>query len=85
MPSGGTGCKVEKVELYDLVNDMSETTDVAEKHPDIVQRLESEAEKARVELGDSLKKRTGKGVREPGRVEQEKKPGTEKQTAANPS
>lgn len=85
MPSGGTGCKVEKIELYDLVNDMSETTDVAEKHPDIVQRLESEAEKARVELGDSLKKRTGKGVREPGRVEQEKKPVAEKQSAANPS
>ncbi|TSA32045.1 MAG: arylsulfatase [Verrucomicrobiaceae bacterium] len=71
VPAGGTGCKVEKIELYDLVNDVSETTDVAEKHPDIVKLLESEAEKAREELGDALNKRTGKGVREPGRVKGE--------------
>jgi arylsulfatase A len=62
--------KIEKAELYDLVNDVSETTDVAARHPDIVRRLEAEAEKARVELGDSLTGRTGKGVREPGRVAQ---------------
>jgi len=68
VPAGGTGCKVEKIELYDLANDMRETTDVAEKHPDIVQLLETEAEKARAELGDSLNNRKGSGVREPGRV-----------------
>jgi len=44
---------------------------VAAKHPDIVKRLEAEAEKARRELGDSLTKREGKGAREPGRVSQE--------------
>jgi len=71
MPAGGTGSKVEKIELYDLVNDISETTDVAGNHPEIVQRLEDEAEKARVELGDSLNQRAGKGVREPGRVKVE--------------
>jgi len=60
--------KLEKAELYDLVNDISETTDVAAQHPDLVKRLEAEAEKARHELGDSLTKRTGKGTREPGRV-----------------
>jgi arylsulfatase len=60
--------KIERAELYDLVNDVSETTDVAAQHPQMVKQLEAEAEKARAELGDSLTKREGKGVREPGRV-----------------
>lgn len=59
---------IEKAELYDLANDMGETTDVAAKHPEIVQRLETEAEKARVELGDALSKRAGEGCREPGKI-----------------
>ncbi len=62
--------KLEQAELYDLVNDVSETTDLAAKHPEIVQRLQSEAEKARAELGDALTQRTGQGTREPGKVEQ---------------
>jgi arylsulfatase A len=60
--------KIEHTELYDLVNDVSETTDVAAQHPEIVQRLEAEVEKAREELGDGLTKRPGKGHREPGRL-----------------
>lgn len=60
--------KLEKAELYDLENDIGETTDLAGKHPDVVKRLEAYAEQAREELGDSLTHRTGKGVREPGRV-----------------
>jgi len=60
--------KLEKSELYDLVSDISETTDVSAQHPDLVKRLEAEAEKARQELGDAITKRTGKGTREPGRV-----------------
>jgi len=62
--------EIECPELYDLVNDVSESTDVAAQHPDIVKRLEAEAEKARRELGDSLSNVKGKGVREPGRVAQ---------------
>src|SRR5262249_12242724 len=42
--------QLEKAELYDLLNDMSETQDVSSKHPDIVKRLEAEAGKARAEL-----------------------------------
>jgi len=61
--------RIDKAELYDLVNDVSETNDVSARHPEIVQQLEAEAEKARDELGDTLTKRKGKGVREPGRVE----------------
>jgi arylsulfatase A-like enzyme len=60
--------KLEKAELYDLVIDISESTDVAARHPDLVKRLESEVEKSREELGDALTHRRGKGVREPGRV-----------------
>jgi arylsulfatase A len=60
--------KIERAELYDLVNDVSETTDVAAQHAKIVKQLEAEAEKARAELGDTLAKREGKGARQPGRL-----------------
>ncbi len=60
--------KLEKAELYDLASDMSETADVAGRHPDVVKHLKAEAEKAREELGDALTHRIGKGVREPGRA-----------------
>ena len=61
--------KLEKPELYDLVNDISETTDVAEKNPEIVQQLLKLAEKSREDLGDSFTKRKGSGNRPPGRLE----------------
>jgi arylsulfatase len=60
--------KLEKAELYDLANDISETTDVAAQHIKLVKRLEKQAERARQELGDALTKRAGRGTREPGRV-----------------
>jgi len=60
--------KLGKAELYDLANDLSETTDVAVQHPLIVKFLEAEAEKAREDLGDALTKRPGKGSRPPGRL-----------------
>jgi len=66
MPAPYEQRKLEKAELYDLQNDISEATDLAAQHPDIVKRLEAEAEKARQELGDALTKRTGKGTRQPG-------------------
>ncbi len=59
------GYKVAKIELslYDLETDIGETTNVAAQHPEVVQRLVALAEAARVELGDSLTKTVGKGVR----------------------
>jgi len=60
--------KIEKPQLYDLVNDVGETTDVASANPEIVRRLESFAESMRSELGDALRQRQGSGSREPGRV-----------------
>ena len=58
--------KIEKEELYDLVKDISETTDVSAKYPDIVKQLEAEGAKARAELGDALTVGPGPGLRESG-------------------
>jgi arylsulfatase len=62
--------KPEKVgsELYDLIADVGETTDVAAQHPEVVQRLLGYTEQARRDLGDALTQRKGAGVREPGRA-----------------
>jgi len=60
--------KVAAPELYDLVNDLGERRNVAEQHPEIVQRLLASAEQARAELGDALTQHKGVGGREPGRV-----------------
>ncbi|MDF2378561.1 MAG: DUF1080 domain-containing protein, partial [Verrucomicrobiales bacterium] len=38
--------------LYDLEDDVEETTDLAEQHPEIVERLQQLADEARRELGD---------------------------------
>ena len=54
--------------LFDLKNDVGETTDVAAEHADVVERLQGFAEQARGDLGDKLTKRKGQGVRQPGRL-----------------
>ena len=56
--------------LFDLETDVREEYDVAEHYPDVVARLTALAEKCRAELGDSREneKRTGAGVRPPGRI-----------------
>jgi arylsulfatase A-like enzyme len=54
--------KVERA-LYDLTADRAEQHDVSAAHPDVVARLEAIAETARAELGDTLTKRKGAGVR----------------------
>jgi arylsulfatase A len=54
--------------LYDLKNDVGETTDVAADHPEVVARLEHAGEEARLALGDELTGRTGREVRPPGRT-----------------
>jgi len=67
-PSGYENAKTD-LALFDLDSDIGETTDVAAKHPDVVKRIEALAEACREDLGDSVTKRKGKGVREPGRIE----------------
>jgi arylsulfatase A-like enzyme len=55
--------------LYDLAKDPGETTNVADKYPEVVERLKALAERAREDLGDSATKQAGKGVRPPGRID----------------
>jgi arylsulfatase A-like enzyme len=52
--------------LFDLDADVAETTNVADRNPEVVKRLLEFAERAREDLGDSLTKRTGKNVRPAG-------------------
>ncbi len=61
--------EIKQCELFDLANDRGETTDIAARNPDVVSRLLAIAEQARIELGDSLTKRQGRGVRPSGNVE----------------
>jgi arylsulfatase A len=57
-----------KEALYDLKTDIGEAHDVAASHPEIVARLQREAEKARATLGDTLTGREGNEVRPPSKV-----------------
>lgn len=59
---------IVRPELYDLTRDIAETTDVAEKNSEVVARLLEIAEQARADLGDTITKRKGTGVRGPGQV-----------------
>lgn len=68
-PGAYANRKLATAELYDLANDIGETTDVSTKHPEVVKQLEAEVEKARADLGDALRKRAGSGRREPGKVD----------------
>jgi arylsulfatase A-like enzyme len=52
--------------LFDLENDIGETTNVADQHPDVVRRLMVFVERARADLGDSLTKQEGKNLRPAG-------------------
>jgi arylsulfatase A len=67
-PAGYKQVKIEKPMLFDLDKDVGETTDVAAANPDVLAMMQRHADAARAELGDSLTKVKGKGVREPGRV-----------------
>jgi arylsulfatase A len=55
--------------LYNLANDIGETTDVAALHPEIVQNIQVHVELARTSLGDARLGRTGNDLRPVGRVD----------------
>ena len=52
--------------LYNLVDDQAETTNVAAKHPEVVQRMAVLAKEKRAELGEYLQR--GKSQRPTGSV-----------------
>ena len=60
-----------ELSLFDLESDPAEATNVADKHPHVVARLSKLAESCMDDLGDARTNRTGKGVRPPGKAEQE--------------
>jgi len=68
-PGGQDGASVRYVgkktgrELYDLKNDVGETTNVIADHPEIVERLERLADSMRSQLGDALQKKKGPEIR----------------------
>ncbi|MCL2347293.1 MAG: sulfatase [Planctomycetaceae bacterium] len=72
-PGGKNGIPVPyqnahtELALYDLDSDVSETTDVREKHPDITARLQKAADEIQAELGSG--NHFGPGVRLPRRAE----------------
>lgn len=60
--------KRTELALYDLSEDIGETQNVAEHHPEVVARLKGLAEKARDDLGDTATKRKGRNVRPAGQL-----------------
>ncbi len=54
--------------LFDLSEDVGESNNLADQHPEVVARLKRLAEEARADLGDGARKLKGSGVREPGRL-----------------
>jgi len=57
--------------LFDMVNDMGEHHDVAEKYPEVVERLLGYIERMRDDLGDSTTGRDGSNRRAPGQLEEQ--------------
>lgn len=56
---------VDAIELYDLENDPSETINVANQNPEIVQKIELIANEMRNKLGDALRNQEGTETRPP--------------------
>lgn len=54
--------------LFNLEQDIGESTNLAEQYPNIVESLSALADRMRADLGDSARKIKGPGRREPGRL-----------------
>ncbi|HVX60441.1 MAG TPA: sulfatase [Pirellulales bacterium] len=59
------GYRVEKIglSLYNLKDDPGETKNVAQQHPEVVQRLQAIVQQARDDLGDEITNTPGKNIR----------------------
>jgi len=73
-PGGTQGIPTEyeqsriDLSLFNLEEDIGETTDLSQQHPEIVRKMQGLADAMRQDLGDSLTQVIGKGNREPGRL-----------------
>ncbi len=65
IPTRYSQAKIE-LSLFDMEKDMGETTDVKDKYPQVLKKLQALGEKMRTELGDN--RQQGKGMRQPGRL-----------------
>jgi arylsulfatase A len=54
-------------QLFHLETDLGETTDVSEKHPEIVAKLELLLSRIRADLGDAITKTPARGARPAGK------------------
>ena len=63
---------VERNELYDLAADIAETTNVIDRHPDVVKELSALADACRCDLGDAITETTGENRRPAGQVDNPK-------------
>lgn len=61
--------KITEPELYDLDQDLGETTNVAKQNPEVLKSLLELAQAGRLELGDALTKTKGTGIRSAGSIE----------------
>jgi arylsulfatase len=57
---------IDRIELYDLSDDVSEVNDVAEEFPEVVDQIKALADEMREELGDAMVDKTGSGTRTAG-------------------
>lgn len=58
-----------ELSLFDLEVDVGESTNVADRYPEVVRQIEALADQMRSELGDSLRKMAPTAAREPGRLQ----------------
>lgn len=72
IPGQPKSIKMEKPELYDLKNDVSERHNIADQHPEIVQKIHQLADGIRKKLGDKLTDVEGNENRLPGKVKDNK-------------
>jgi arylsulfatase len=70
IPSRYKMIDLEDIKLYDVVNDISETKNVAEENPEVVEKIKVLANTMRSRLGDSLLELEGSETRQPGQLKE---------------
>ncbi|WP_297692783.1 sulfatase [uncultured Eudoraea sp.] len=69
LPGNYVHLDLNEIELYDLSEDLGETTNVAAEYPEVVEEIEQLADAMRKKLGDSLKDIEGTDNRQAGTIE----------------